>query len=498
MKSTTFASSLALVLTPVTFGHTILSRFYINGQSQGDSTCIRVPLDSRPSTDPITDVTSDDMACGFDGTSGANFTCPSSAGATLTFEFRIWPDAREPGSIDPSHRGPCSVYVKPVSDILADRAAGPGWFKIWHEGYDEDEGLWCTEKLINNRGLLSVELPSGLPAGYYLVRPELVALHQAYNQGIPEYYLGCAQIYIENGPRGSLDIPSQYQVSIPGYLDGSEPGNNFNIYSPEFPYVIPGPEPYSPSASSNAAASEMSRSSSSLSAIDGAIPSDCLLKNGNWCGRPIEPYSDSSGCWAAVEECFAQGNACYNPAPATGVKNCDQWNRLLCHAIQDRCDAGNFEGPPEVYFNEIGPDPPGRIPAAVNKGAGAFDSHWGSAPGFGAGEGSHNEEAEGGETPVDSPRSASTSRSSASSPRASATPRPGEYEDGKDVGDDGPRLVVSPDGTCGGTTGYTCIGSSFGDCCSSRGRCGLRTRHCGCGCQSGFGLCRRNSGRVKH
>lgn len=164
MKSITFAASLALVHAPVTFGHTILSRFYIDGQSQGDGTCIRVPVDTRPSTDPITDLASDDMACGtifpsppvsqritafklrvrlgFDGTSGANFTCPSSAGATLTFEFRIWPDAREPGSIDSSHRGACSVYVKPVDDILTDRAAGPGWFKIWHEGYDEDEDLW--------------------------------------------------------------------------------------------------------------------------------------------------------------------------------------------------------------------------------------------------------------------------------------------------------------------------------------------------------------------
>ncbi|ROT40639.1 hypothetical protein SODALDRAFT_321948 [Sodiomyces alkalinus F11] len=458
MKSIAFVASLALALAPVSFAHTIFSRFYIDGESQGDGTCIRVPLDTRPSTNPITDVTSDDMACGFDGTHGANFTCPSSAGATLTFEFRTWPDAREPGAIDPSHRGPCSVYVKPVSDILTNRAAGPGWFKIWHEGYDEDEELWCTEKLINNRGLLSVELPSGLPAGYYLVRPELLALHQAYSKGIPEYYLGCAQIYVENGPRGSLNIPFQYQVDIPGHLDGLEPGNNFNIYNPEFPYTIPGPEPYSPRARSNMAASELSLSSSSSSAIDGAIPSDCLLKNGNWCGRPIEPYSDSSGCWAAVEECFAQGSACYNPAPATGVKNCDQWNKLLCHAIQDRCGARDFEGPPEVELTEMGPEPPGHIPAAVNRGAGAFDPDEGPSPGSEAGEG---------------------------------------LGDVDDDNGDRPRLAVSPDGSCGGNTGYTCIGSSFGNCCSRRGQCGQRTRHCGCGCQSAFGYCRQGPGQVK-
>lgn len=30
-------------------------------------------------------------------------------------------------------------------------------------------------------------------------------------------------------------------------------------------------------------------------------------------------------------------------------------------------------------------------------------------------------------------------------------------------------LVISPDGTCGGTTGYTCEQSGFGDCCSIYG-----------------------------
>lgn len=29
--------------------------------------------------------------------------------------------------------------------------------------------------------------------------------------------------------------------------------------------------------------------------------------------------------------------------------------------------------------------------------------------------------------------------------------------------------TISPDGTCGGTTGYTCNHSVFGDCCSTSG-----------------------------
>ncbi|KAF2033572.1 glycoside hydrolase/deacetylase [Setomelanomma holmii] len=53
--------------------------------------------------------------------------------------------------------------------------------------------------------------------------------------------------------------------------------------------------------------------------------------------------------------------------------------------------------------------------------------------------------------------------------------------------------VVSTDATCGGTTGYTCLGSTFGNCCSTNGWCGSTTDYCGTGCQSGFGNCGSNS-----
>lgn len=45
---------------------------------------------------------------------------------------------------------------------------------------------------------------------------------------------------------------------------------------------------------------------------------------------------------------------------------------------------------------------------------------------------------------------------------------------------------VSPDGTCGGAPGYTCIP---GSCCSEFGFCGSSNAHCGTGCQSLFGVC---------
>ncbi|KAH4256362.1 hypothetical protein HBI04_230710 [Parastagonospora nodorum] len=46
---------------------------------------------------------------------------------------------------------------------------------------------------------------------------------------------------------------------------------------------------------------------------------------------------------------------------------------------------------------------------------------------------------------------------------------------------------ISTDGICGGTAGSTCVGSSFGNCCSAYGWCGSTAAFCATGCQAGFG-----------
>ncbi|KAG9228464.1 hypothetical protein BJ875DRAFT_477396 [Amylocarpus encephaloides] len=53
-------------------------------------------------------------------------------------------------------------------------------------------------------------------------------------------------------------------------------------------------------------------------------------------------------------------------------------------------------------------------------------------------------------------------------------------------------LTVSIDGSCGQTT--TCLGSTFGTCCSQRGYCGSTPDYCAItnNCQASFGLCGEN------
>jgi hypothetical protein len=56
---------------------------------------------------------------------------------------------------------------------------------------------------------------------------------------------------------------------------------------------------------------------------------------------------------------------------------------------------------------------------------------------------------------------------------------------------------LSPDGSCGGATGFHCNGFVDGSCCSSYGWCGSTPAHCGNGCQGDFGTCRTHKDDYK-
>ncbi|KAI1489401.1 glycosyl hydrolase family 61-domain-containing protein [Biscogniauxia mediterranea] len=372
--------------------HTIFTTLFINDVSQGDGTCVRMNTDPEHCTSPVPSVTSDDMACGINGEQPVAFTCPAPVGAKLTFQWRLWADAEQPGVIDISHKGPCAVYAKQMTNMSAeDAAAGPGWIKLWDEGYDAGAGKWCTEKLIDSGGLLSVAVPASLPPGSsWLFRPELLALHNA-AAGDPQFYVGCAQVYITAAPSSSssssssssdapatavqtdpgvLALPAGKSVSIPGYLRASDPGLTFDIYAPSFPYPIPGPDVYIPSSSS------FSSSLSPLSSPPPLVPpsSSYLIKNANWVGRELDAYATEEGCWAALEACWARAGACYGAAPPTGSANCRAWEGR-CEEVQDACAAGDFRGPPragrKLASQEPAPPAPEDIPPAVNANANA-------------------------------------------------------------------------------------------------------------------------------
>ncbi|KAI1116864.1 family 61 glycoside hydrolase [Nemania sp. NC0429] len=336
--------------------HTVLTTLFVDDATQGEGTCVRMPLNPGQCTSPVENVASNDRV---DGEKAVAFTCAALAGGKLTFQFREWANAAQPGAIDKSHKGPCAIYAKQVQNIAKDQAAGPGWIKLWDSGYDDTAKKWCTEKLIDNDGLLSFEIPDGLPAGYWLFRPELLALHEA-NKGDPQFYVGCAQVFVQSSNTAALDVPGDRKVSIPGHVHAKDAGLNFNIYAPSFPYQLPGPKVFSVPPPKNGESSVPKQT-------QGVIPSNYIVKNANWIGVEVPDYKDEGGCWASSESCWKQASACYEKAPPTGDAGCIAWEKK-CNGIQDACSDGNFRGPPnkgkKLTVKE--PRPPASIPRPVN------------------------------------------------------------------------------------------------------------------------------------
>ncbi|KAI8947243.1 lytic polysaccharide monooxygenase [Xylaria longipes] len=364
MKSFSILSLAASLLT-VAQAHTLFTSLYVNNvkQGQGDGTCVRQTTDLAHGNSPVRDLSSDDMACGVDGTTPVNFTCPAPAGAKLTFEYRLNPSRAGQGFIDESHKGPVAVYAKRLSSPGAD-ATGPGWFKLWGEGYDMEADKWATEKFIDTNGLVSIQIPTALPAGNYLFRPEVVAMHNVTPQVEPQFYIGCAQVFVESSVTGDLSIPSEKSVSIPGYLQADNPSVTYNIYKdeeyadPKKPYPMMGPKPFVPAAN-------LASSGKVVHQTEGEIPDSCLLVNANWCGVEVSSYSDLTGCWNAVKDCWSQADACWAQQMPSGGRNCKVWGDK-CKDLDAHCSAKDFSGPPPYKLKSDEYPAPGPIPAALN------------------------------------------------------------------------------------------------------------------------------------
>ncbi|KAF2658734.1 lytic polysaccharide monooxygenase [Lophiostoma macrostomum CBS 122681] len=330
---------LALGAVPAALAHTVFTDFYVNGVAQGDGVAMRMRLDPAKASFPLENLSSNDLACNVDGSKGVARVQSVEDGDTLSFEFRSWPNDPSKERLDRGHKGPCAVYLKKVDSAIDDVGNGDGWFKLFDDGYEKATDQWCTDKLIDNNGLLSVVLPKGLKGGYYLARPEILALHAA-NSGDPQFYAGCAQIFLKS----SGDLVPEETVSIPGYVHAGEESVSFDIYNTDNAlYPVPGPAVAKLSSSSSAAGTN---DQAQTSQTEGERPAGCICENANWCGKEVSSYSDETGCWASAQECWDQGKVCWDTAPPTGNAGCNIW-QTKCEGIQAQCNAKNFNGPPD-------------------------------------------------------------------------------------------------------------------------------------------------------
>jgi len=181
-------------------------------------------------------------------------------------------DPDEP--IAASHKGPIMVYIAPAES----NGEGAVWTKLAEEGLSG--GKWAVDNFIANKGQHSVTLPN-LKAGDYLIRPELIGLHEGNRQGGAQFYNGCGQIKVTG--TGSATLPATGADMTKAYT-ASDPGVLFDIYSGATTYKVPGPavwdgassggdsEPAPPAATSAAASSPAASAPAATSAAAEATP----------------------------------------------------------------------------------------------------------------------------------------------------------------------------------------------------------------------------------
>ncbi|KAL0941557.1 endoglucanase ii [Colletotrichum truncatum] len=222
--------------------HAIFQKLAVNGVDKGQLTGIRAP----DITDPITDINDQDFACNKNLNYLDKTVVKVPAGASVgAWWGHVIGGAMGPNDQDnpiaESHKGPITVYLAKVDDAANASPYGLDWFKIAEEGLEN--GVWAVDNLIGNDGWYNFTMPSCVASGEYLMRVEILALHEGLFEGGAQFYMECAQIRVEgSGYSTGTDFarfPGTYKSTDPGvlidiYNDQGAMDNNGNKY------VIPG------------------------------------------------------------------------------------------------------------------------------------------------------------------------------------------------------------------------------------------------------------------
>ncbi|KAF1848875.1 lytic polysaccharide monooxygenase [Cucurbitaria berberidis CBS 394.84] len=237
------AAAFVLAAANLVAGHATFQSFVIGGKDQGQHFAIQTPANGN---NPITDVTSTAMVC--NGGKAVTDRVEVASGSSLTFQWHHNDPATVSGDNDEpiaaSHKGPVMVYIAPA----ASNGEGAVWTKIYEDGYTG--GKWAVDKFIANKGAITIDLPN-LAAGDYIIRPEIIALHEGNRPNGAQFYNGCGNIKVTGSgtatlPSTGVDMTKAYKATDPGVL--------CNIYSGLTSYEIPGPKVWDGASSGTAPA----------------------------------------------------------------------------------------------------------------------------------------------------------------------------------------------------------------------------------------------------
>ncbi|KAI2629978.1 glycoside hydrolase family 61 protein [Hypoxylon sp. NC1633] len=167
------------------------------------------------------------------GAMNAKGHAPISVGGVVHLQWNGWPG---------SHKGPVLDYLAPCGKSCETVDKNYlRFFKINHVGLvdgSEVPGFWGSDQLIANNNSWMVEIPQQIQPGFYVLRTEIIALHNASNEIGAQNYPQCINLQVTGD---GTNVPSGFLGSE--LYDPEDPSMHLDISGGVSSYKIPGPAP---------------------------------------------------------------------------------------------------------------------------------------------------------------------------------------------------------------------------------------------------------------
>lgn len=226
-----------------------------------------------------------DMICHRDAKNAGGHAVVA-AGDKVFIQWNGWPEG---------HHGPVIDYLASCGDAGCETVDKTSlkFFKIDEVGLIDGSvspGTWGSDQLIANNNSWLVEIPPTIAPGFYVLRHEMIALHQAFDANGAQAYPQCFNLEITGG--GS-DTPAG--VAATDLYGANDPGVLLNIYYPPLStYTIPGPALYSGAVS-------IAQASSVATATSTAVTGSAVVAaptNANAAAAATTPANNNDGAAA--------------------------------------------------------------------------------------------------------------------------------------------------------------------------------------------------------
>ena len=275
------------------------------GPKPGDQ-ALKSPVRVISTASPVKGANNPAINCGQDARPAA-LVADANPGSKVSFGWR----SGEDGVRWPHNRGPMITYMAACNGPCAQAdVAKAKFFKI-HEVGQKQDGSWFQLDLCmsfismllprriltlfsvnNDDATVDMTLPNNPPAGEYLIRHEIIALHLGGDVGGAEFYPSCSQIRL-SAPKNlsTASLPTD-TVTFPGGCSDNDPGILVNVFAGDFKYTdFPGPAviadvPSSSSPNANngpASGTATSRPATSTIALNDTAPTTVVPSKGGSC-----------------------------------------------------------------------------------------------------------------------------------------------------------------------------------------------------------------------